>query len=171
MDPRPAHAAADVCIGMGGSALRAMAFAKPLIVQGEAGFWELLDASSEERFLRNGWYGVGPGGEGAAERLISQLRPLADDPALRAELGRRGRDLVPPDASPRPRRGAADRDLRADVRRRGDSPRRRLAGAARSSAGLVSHRFRRTLASVRGRGAADDFNSRAAISVGGLRSA
>ena len=34
-DPRGAYDAADVCIAMGGSALRAMAFSKPLIVQGE----------------------------------------------------------------------------------------------------------------------------------------
>ena len=32
-DPRPAYAAADVSLGMGGSALRAMAFGRPLVVQ------------------------------------------------------------------------------------------------------------------------------------------
>ena len=41
-DPRPAYAAADVALGMGGSALRAMAYEKPLVVQGENGFWKLL---------------------------------------------------------------------------------------------------------------------------------
>ena len=58
-DPRPAYAAADVCLGMGGSALRAMAFGRPLVVQGEHGFWELLTPDSVERFLWTGWYGVG----------------------------------------------------------------------------------------------------------------
>ena len=38
-DPRPWYAAADVVLGMGSSALRAMAYAKPLVVQGERGFW------------------------------------------------------------------------------------------------------------------------------------
>ncbi|BCW48489.1 glycosyltransferase [Arthrobacter sp. StoSoilB13] len=41
-DPRPAYAAADVVLGMGGSALRGLSFGKPLVVQGERGFWELL---------------------------------------------------------------------------------------------------------------------------------
>lgn len=36
LDPRVAYAAADVVLGMGGSALRGMAFGKSLIVQGEA---------------------------------------------------------------------------------------------------------------------------------------
>src|SRR4029077_20107783 len=45
-DPRPAYAAADVVFGMGSSALRGMAFAKPLVVQGEQGFWELLAPST-----------------------------------------------------------------------------------------------------------------------------
>ena len=38
LDPRPAYAAADIVVGMGGSALRAMAFGKPVIVVGERGF-------------------------------------------------------------------------------------------------------------------------------------
>ncbi|MDF2491460.1 MAG: glycosyltransferase, partial [Microbacterium sp.] len=37
-DPRPAYAAADIALGMGGSALRALAYGAPLIVQGEHGF-------------------------------------------------------------------------------------------------------------------------------------
>ena len=41
-DPRSAYAAADVVVGQGGSALRGMAFGKPLIVVGEEGFSELL---------------------------------------------------------------------------------------------------------------------------------
>ena len=35
-DPRPAYAAADVILGMGASALRGLAFGKPLVVQGDA---------------------------------------------------------------------------------------------------------------------------------------
>src|SRR4051794_36571200 len=50
-DPRPAYAAADIVLGMGGSALRAMAFAKPLVVLGELGFAEVLTAESAATFL------------------------------------------------------------------------------------------------------------------------
>ena len=57
-DPRPAYSAADVILGMGSSALRGMAFGKPLVVQGERGFWELLTPDSASVFLRDGWYGV-----------------------------------------------------------------------------------------------------------------
>ncbi|MFD0527577.1 glycosyltransferase [Kitasatospora arboriphila] len=35
-DPRPAYAAADIVLGMGGSALRGLAFAKPVVVHGAA---------------------------------------------------------------------------------------------------------------------------------------
>ncbi|MGH2691139.1 MAG: glycosyltransferase family 4 protein, partial [Actinomycetota bacterium] len=37
LDPRPAYAAADVVLGMGGSILRGMAFGKPAIVLGQGG--------------------------------------------------------------------------------------------------------------------------------------
>ena len=59
-DPRTAYSAADVVIGMGGSALRALAFAKPLVVQGEKGFFELLDEKSWPRFAMAGlvWRGI-----------------------------------------------------------------------------------------------------------------
>ena len=42
LDPRPAYAAADVVVGMGGSALRALAFGKPLIVVGKERFARLF---------------------------------------------------------------------------------------------------------------------------------
>src|SRR5690606_31399196 len=60
-EPRPYYLAADIVVGMGGSALRAMALGKPLIVQGEKGFWEVADASTAKVFQRQGWYGVGTG--------------------------------------------------------------------------------------------------------------
>lgn len=37
-DPRPAYQAADVVLGMGGSALRGLAFGKPVVVHGAAGY-------------------------------------------------------------------------------------------------------------------------------------
>ena len=43
MDPRSAYAAADLVVGMGSSALRAMAIGRPLIVQGEKAFSEIFE--------------------------------------------------------------------------------------------------------------------------------
>lgn len=93
-DPRAAYAVADVALGMGGSALRALAFAKPLIVQGENGFWELLTPDSLHLFLEQGWYGVGPGSQGGAERLAQLLRGLLPDEARRQALGSFGLSTV-----------------------------------------------------------------------------
>lgn len=86
-DPRAAYETADVALGMGGSALRALAFAKPLIVQGENGFWELLTPESLPLFLEQGWYGVGLGTQHGAERLAHLLRGLLPDEHRRQTLG------------------------------------------------------------------------------------
>jgi glycosyltransferase involved in cell wall biosynthesis len=83
-DPRPAYAAASAVLGMGGSALRALAFGKPLIVQGESGFFELLTADSIDQFLWRGWYGVGGAGP---DDFVRALRPLLQDAALREQVG------------------------------------------------------------------------------------
>ncbi len=96
-DPRPAYAAADVVLGMGGSALRGMAFGKPLVVQGERGFWRLLTPESAPLFLRQGWYGLGPAADGrpaGALRLEAILRNLLADTAAWGRLGKYGRELV-----------------------------------------------------------------------------
>jgi glycosyltransferase involved in cell wall biosynthesis len=93
MDPRPAYTAADIILGMGSSALRGMAFGKPVIVQGEAGFSEILTPESAERFLWQGFFGVGDGRPGAT-RLASQLLELLRDAARRRELGAFSRRLV-----------------------------------------------------------------------------
>ncbi|WP_131740495.1 glycosyltransferase family 4 protein [Actinomadura roseirufa] len=90
-DPRPAYAAASIALGMGGSALRALAFARPLIVQGERGFFEPLTPETSATFLDQGWYGVGGRG---ADRLEEILRELIGDEARRTELGGYGRRLV-----------------------------------------------------------------------------
>jgi glycosyltransferase involved in cell wall biosynthesis len=92
-DPRPAYAAADVILGMGGSALRGMAFGKPLVVQGELGFWRVCDKESVGQFLDGGWYGLGPGGEGDP-CLRAELLPLLLEPDRRASLGEFSRRLV-----------------------------------------------------------------------------
>lgn len=91
LDPRPAYDAADIVLGMGSSALKGMAFAKPLVVQGTGGYWKLLDERSADTFLVQGWFG-----HGATEPdgLHVAVEYLLADPGRAAELGAFGRDLV-----------------------------------------------------------------------------
>ncbi|MDI3242025.1 glycosyltransferase family 4 protein [Arthrobacter sp. AL08] len=90
-DPRPLYDAADVVLGMGSSALRGMAYAKPLIVQGTRGFWKLASPETAPRFLQDGWFGHGGGG---GADLTQILALLLDNEQLRSELGAFGRELV-----------------------------------------------------------------------------
>jgi hypothetical protein len=83
-DPRSAYAAADVMLGMGGSLLRAMAFGKPCVVQGEHGFFRILDAGSARQFRWHGFYGIGDGGTGE-DTLVQLLDRLLGDEGLRKE--------------------------------------------------------------------------------------
>lgn len=92
-DPRAAFAAADAVVGMGSSALRAMAIGRPVIVQGERGFSEVCEPSSLPYFLRHGFWGLGDDPP-TAERLTEQLRVLLADPQRRAALGEFGRGVV-----------------------------------------------------------------------------
>src|SRR6185312_14773549 len=57
-DPRPAYAASDIMLGMGGSALRSLAHGKPLIVLGEHGFSRIFEPRALDYFLTFGFYGV-----------------------------------------------------------------------------------------------------------------
>jgi glycosyltransferase involved in cell wall biosynthesis len=99
-DPRPAYAAADIALGMGGSALRAMAFGKPLVVLGTRGFARPFTPATAEGFFRAGFYGVGPlNGDGAGATdphgLAGHLRRLlAAAPLERRALGTLCRDVV-----------------------------------------------------------------------------
>ena len=92
-DPRPAYAAGDILLGMGGSALRAMAFAKPLVVLGELGFALPVTPETVDTFLWQGFYGLGDG-DRRPEGLADLLRPLLADPARRGELGAFARQWV-----------------------------------------------------------------------------
>jgi len=92
-DPRPAYAAADIVVGMGSSALRAMAFAKPVVVVGELGFSLMLTPETSDVFLWGGFYGTGDGRPGP-DHLAVQLRDLVTHPDRRAELGAFGQHLV-----------------------------------------------------------------------------
>lgn len=91
-DPRPAYAAADVVVGMGSSALRGLAFAKPVIVVGTNGYAELFTPETSGEFLVQGFWGLGEG-EGV-ERLTTGLQALLGDPELRRSLGDFGRRFV-----------------------------------------------------------------------------
>ena len=92
-DPRPAYAAADLVLGMGGSSLRAMAIGKPTIVQGERGFSRVFDSEGRDYFLRYGLWGVGDGAPNA-ERLAAQMAGLLRDAGRREELARYSRETV-----------------------------------------------------------------------------
>lgn len=160
-DPRWAYAAADVCLGMGGSALRAAAFGKPLVVQGERGFFETLDPATLPGFLQDGWYGVGRSAADGPARLLECLRPLLADPDRRAALGVFARRLVVDRFS---LDVAAQRQL--TVYREAVADRRRwtldATDAVRSGWGVLDHKVRRRIARSRGRLAVDDFNARSA---------
>lgn len=153
-DPRPAYAAAEVMLGMGGSALRGMAFGKPLVVQGEGGFWELLTPESAATFLNQGWYGVGPGGNGAT-RLVGILRGLLVDPDERLRLGKYARELVVERFSLD--RAAAVQEAVYAAAAAGPA-RPPVDDALRSGVGVAQYKVRRRLARLRGTARTDDFN-------------
>ena len=81
LDPRPAYAAADIVIGMGGSALRGMAFSKPVVIVGERGFSAPLTPETADLFYYKGIYGLG-NGDSDNTQLITDIRKLADHPRL-----------------------------------------------------------------------------------------
>ena len=154
LDPRPAYATATVCLGMGGSALRSLAFAKPLIVQGELGFFELLTPESEKTFLGQGWYGLGAGKDEGAARLEALIRRLYADPGLRHELGEYGRRLVVD-------RFSLDRAARAQVEiyEQAVTGRPAALDALGTAAGVLGYKVRRRYERLRGTHARDDFNA------------
>lgn len=93
VDPRPAYAAADVVVGMGGSALRGMAFAKAVIVVGERNFAEIFNQDTAERFYYRGIYGLGDGAPGNYP-LTASIELLANHPDLTSSIGAFSRDFV-----------------------------------------------------------------------------
>lgn len=93
-DPRPAYQGADIVLGMGGSALRGLAFGKPVVVHGAAGYAAVHEPGPlVEPHASRCMYGFGDGSR-APEALAAQLRGLLDDPVRRAELGAWGREWV-----------------------------------------------------------------------------
>ena len=156
-DPRPAYAVADVALGMGGSALRAMAYGVPLVVLGEDGYVEPLTEESLPGFLWRGWFGHG--GDAPAARLAAHLRRLLADPALRSAAGRLARRTVEArfaltDAARRQEH--IYEAAQAERAGRGGS----TAAAARSAAGFTAHHVVRRSRRAVGVRATDDFNAR-----------
>lgn len=87
-DPRPAYAAADVGLAMGGSALRVMAHGRPLVVLGDHGFSLAAGPDTVDQFLVDGYYGtVAPADP--VGTLWAHLGPLrdADERRRRGEWG------------------------------------------------------------------------------------
>ncbi|MGB3375145.1 MAG: glycosyltransferase [Microbacterium sp.] len=163
-DPRAAYAAADIVLGMGGSALRALAFAKPLIVQGERGFFRALTAQSAEEFRWQGWYGVGKGRESGLRNLKAELAPLLSDTSRRAEGGAFGRKLVEEFSLEQ----AARRQLAIyrDTHASRAQQKRQAGDAVRSSVGLARYYGRRLADRVRGVRRTDDFNADPVVARG-----
>lgn len=93
LDPRPAYAAADIVIGMGGSSLRGMAFGKPVIVVGERAFSAPFTPDAAEHFYYKGLYGVGNGTRGA-DSLSTDICSLAEHPEKLPALGDFSRKFV-----------------------------------------------------------------------------
>lgn len=157
--PAPAYAAADIVIGQGGSALRGMAFGKPLMVVGEHGFSDLLTPDSAPPFLRTGWFGLGPGSRGAgAGALRRGLEPVVDSPASRRELGAYARALV----VGRFGLGRAARlqeEAYAAAIATPAGARGRTLEAARCSAGVIAAQLRRKAQRRRGTIHVDDANA------------
>lgn len=91
LDPRAAYAAADIVIGMGGSALRGMAFGKPVIVVGEQGFSAPLTPETAESFYYKGIFGVGSGDN---EYLTADIRWLVENCDQLPALGEFSRQFV-----------------------------------------------------------------------------
>ena len=156
-DPRPAYLLADVALGMGGSALRAMAFAKPLIVQGEMGYWNLVTPETLPEFLEQGWFGVGQGKHAGEARLVEILRRLLPDEKQRTALGELGRRTVQD-------RFSLDRaaEFQEDFYRQALSAPRRSSPVTDALAvrQLIEYQVAAHAKRLFGRLAADDFNAR-----------
>lgn len=158
-DPREAYAVADVVLGMGGSALRAMAFEKPVIVQGENGYWKLLTSRSLPDFRWHGWYGRGDNLHAGPARLAKILDQVIADVNLRDRLGQFSLETVQAHYS---LERAAQIQLEAYTEAMNSSPPRsseRIQGFV-SLHKLVTYEFRRRWAKLRGKAVKeDDFNA------------
>jgi len=156
-DPRPAYACADIALGMGGSALRALAYGSPLIVQGEAGFWKTLTPETVDAFLWTGWYGVDGGAEYGVEALERELLPLVTSSSRREELAQYGLGLVRERFS---LSRAAQLQERAYVAAVEHPPVLAAASHALAAARYAGYYAGKRMRRARGTESTDDFNAR-----------
>ncbi|WP_445492995.1 glycosyltransferase family 4 protein [Rhodopseudomonas sp. RCAM05734] len=164
-NPRPAYAAADVIVGQGGSALRGIAFAKPLLVVGENGFSELLTPESCATFLQQGWYGLGPGSLGGGPAAIRRaLEGLVDSGQMRSELGEFGRNLAESRFSLRQAAKTLERAYAAAIEQR-DHAGSRLSEAACCATALAAYKINRKYQKWLGTARVDDSNSRSRVAA------
>lgn len=162
-DPGCVYASADILVGQGGSALRGMAFGKPLVVVGEDGFSELLTPESAPIFLQQGWYGLGPGSLGSGvSGLRAALTRLVDAPALRRELGCFARGLVVERFSLR-HAAALQEEIYLSAVNEPIPAGARFVDLVRSVAGLAGGKLQRGYQRWRGTAAVDDSNARPLI--------
>jgi glycosyltransferase involved in cell wall biosynthesis len=92
-DPRAAYSAADVMLGMGGSAARSLAWGKPLIVHGEAGFSQLFDEHTAPALARSSYWSPERPADPVGD-LVRIARPILADERRREELGEFGRHFA-----------------------------------------------------------------------------
>ena len=156
-DPRPAYGAADIVLGMGGSALRSLAFAKPLVVQGEHGYFRRLTPESIDEFRWQGWYGVGMGAGFGPRELETELAPLILDGQLRRDLGTFSRQVVEQFSLER----AATRQLTIyrDAFAARAEQKKQVVEAGRSFLRLAAYHVGQRLDRLRGSQRAEDFNA------------
>jgi glycosyltransferase involved in cell wall biosynthesis len=131
-DPRPAYAAADIALGMGGSALRAMAFGKPLVVLGTHGFARPFAPETAGAFFSGGFYGIGSG-DLDPRPLAEHIAALAADPGRRAELGAYSRQVILDRFSLKAAAASLD-DVYTEAMTVRPGPGRRMREAARTAA-------------------------------------
>ena len=143
---------------MGGSALRALAFGKPLVVQGERGFWRTVTPETYRDFAWAGWYGVSDG-EDSAQALSRELRPLLADAVMRDRLGAYGQRLVWQQYSLEAAASAMEGVYSVAIER----TRHPVRQVPRSAAGFASYKVRRKLARLFSVAPADDFNDVAGL--------
>lgn len=157
-DPRWAYDIADVVLGMGGSALRGMSMGKPLVVQGEQGYWQTLTSQSIGDFHWQGWYGIGESASDGVRNLARELTPLLDNAGSRSELGRYSRQVIDQRYS---LSIAAQRQLAyyEQALLASSAPRVLSWDTARSAFRLAKYEFDRQVSRVRGRLTNDDFNA------------
>lgn len=85
-DPRPVYASATIMLGMGSSAARALAFGRPLIVQGELGTSEVFTESSADSLFRRSFWNEIPHPDPAGQ-LAGHLKDLLGTPTKGVSAG------------------------------------------------------------------------------------